>query len=239
MSNSPRSRETVTPEDYRTALEEEELEKLTQGLTGLRVSNEKPLMRTYSVQPTTSRPGATQATSTQGKTRRGKSAKAHNVNIQAATRKLAAEHRKSKKESQMAKRRNASAAAVDSVPKAESLPNVLPAIPEGTRRTRAQTRKALETRVPIAQKKGVKTFKKKVALTYEQLMRQRRQARITAKRFGLNKETQAQKKAERSRKAKEAAAKAAASRAAKEEKKKAAIEKAKATKASKKDTEME
>jgi len=50
---------------------------------------------------------------------------------------------------------------------------------------------------------------------------------------------QALKKEERSKKAKEAAVKTAAKRAEKEAKKQEAIEKAQATKASKKDTEME
>jgi hypothetical protein len=231
------SAETKSPEDYRSALEADELDKLTKGLAGLSVSNEKPLMTTY---PTT-KPGAT----TQGKTTtKGKSAKARTVNVQAATRKLAEEKGKTGREARQTKKRaTATVATVASPPKAASLKEanlekVLAAIPEGTRRTRAQTRKVLE-KVPLAQRKGAKTHKKKISKTLEQRARERRAAKISMKRFGNYKTTQALKKEERSRKAKETAAKAAATRAEKEEKKKQALAKAAATRASKKDETME
>ena len=58
------SAESKSPEEYRTALESEELDKLTKGLSKLQVSNEKPLMHTF---PANTQPRAAQTQSKKGK----------------------------------------------------------------------------------------------------------------------------------------------------------------------------
>ena len=221
------SAESKSPEEYRTALESEELDKLTKGLSKLQVSNEKPLMHTFPVN--------TQPRAAQTQSKKGKSVKGHAVNVQASARKRTEAKAKNERQTRKLSRRNAVKSASPEKPVA--IPNVLPAIPEGTRRTRGQTRKALE-KGQLAQKKGVKARTKKAYKTFEQRARNSRRAKVAMKRTGVMKTLQALKKEERSRKAKEAAVKTAAAKAEKEAKKQEAIEKGKATKASKKDTEM-
>jgi hypothetical protein len=222
------SAESKSPEEYRSALESEELDKLTKGLSKLQVSNEKPLMHTF---PVKSERGATQS-------KRGKSVKGLTVNVQAASRKRTEAKAKNERGTRKASKRTA----VNSGPPENAanhlpIPNVLPPIPEGTRRTRGQTRRVLE-KAQLAQKKGVKARSKKAYKTFQQRARNSRRAKVAMKRTGVMQTLQALKKEERSRKAKEAAAKTAATKAEKEAKKQEAIEKGKATKASKKDTEM-
>jgi len=221
------SAETVSPEEYRSALESKELDKLTKGLSNLQVSNEKPLMHTF---PVKTEHGAVK---TEHGATKGKSVKGRTVNVQTATRRRA----ETKARNERGTRRTSRRMAVNAGPPENAAPNVLPPIPEGTRRTRGQTRKVLE-KAQLAQKKGVKARSKKAYKTFEQRARNSRRAKVAMKRTGVMKTLQALKKEERSRKAKEAAAKTAATKAEKEAKKQEAIEKGKATKASKKDTEM-
>ena len=225
------SAESKSPEEYRTALESEELDKLTKGLSKLQVSNEKPLMHTF--------PANTQPRAAQTQSKKGKSVKGYTVNVQASTRRRAEAKEKNERQTRKSSKRTAvkPASPENAASNPLAIPNVLPPIPEGTRRTRGQTRKVLE-RVQLAQKKGVKARTKKAFKTFEQRARDRRQAKITMKRTGFMKAANALKKEERSRRAKETAAKTAAAKAEKKAKKQAAVEKAQATKASKKDTEM-
>lgn len=232
------SAESKSPEEYRTALESEELDKLTKGLSKLQVSNEKPLMHTF---PVKTEPDATHSNAAPllQTTKKGKSVKGLTVNVQAASRKRAEAKAKNERGTRKTSRRTAvnSGPPENAASKPLPIPNVLPPIPEGTRRTRGQTRKVLE-KAQLAQKKGVKARSKKAYKTFQQRARNSRRAKVAMKRTGDMKTLQALKKEERSRKAKEAAAKTAATKAEKEAKKQAAVEKAQATKASKKDTEM-